>query len=81
MFAGKAIAYPNESPFRFSFKALPTNVRLGSKGLSVTNTLAYYKYSKLPTKKSIYNIGPWLPDMSRRFRPNRLESNSDGMWI
>jgi hypothetical protein len=43
MFAGKARTCPNESAFRFSFKALPTNVRLGWKSLSVTNILAYYK--------------------------------------
>jgi hypothetical protein len=43
MFVGVAWAYLSEAPFRCStLLASPTNVRLGWKGLSGTNTLAYY---------------------------------------
>jgi len=47
MFAGKAGAYPNDtpldSPLEGSFLTLPTNIRLGWKILPGTNTLAYLK--------------------------------------
>ncbi len=39
MFAGKAGAYPRVEHLK---GALPTNIRLGWKGLPGTNTLAYY---------------------------------------
>ncbi len=45
MFAGKTGAYPTE----VDFLALPENVRLGWKGLSETNTPAYYE-------------NPWITD-------------------
>jgi len=45
MFAGKAIAYPSETPFYGRLLALSTNIRLGRKGLRGTNTLAYYEIS------------------------------------
>ena len=48
MFVNKIGAYGNEAPFRFSTvghaPVVSTNIRLGWKGLSVTNTLAYYKH-------------------------------------
>jgi len=42
MFAGKVGAYPSES-LQGRPLALPTNIRLGWKGLPRTNTLAYYE--------------------------------------
>jgi hypothetical protein len=39
----KAGAYPSEVPFRVGILALPTDIRLGCKGLPGTNTLAYYE--------------------------------------
>jgi hypothetical protein len=50
MFAGKARAYPNEAPFRLL--ALPTNIRLGWKGLPGTNALGYYENPKITAVKS-----------------------------
>jgi hypothetical protein len=48
MFVIKIGAYGNEAPFRFSTvgyaPVLSLNIRLGWKGQSVTNTLAYYKH-------------------------------------
>jgi hypothetical protein len=44
MFVGNARAYLSEAPFRcFTLGALPTNIRLGWKGLPGTSTLAYYE--------------------------------------
>jgi hypothetical protein len=37
--------------------ALPTNNRLGWKGLPWTNTLAYYENSEIAAVKIFYNIG------------------------
>ncbi len=42
MFAGKAGAYPS-APLQDRPLALPTNIRLGCRGLPGTNTLAYYE--------------------------------------
>jgi hypothetical protein len=55
MFADKAGAYPNEALYRLGFWALPTNIRLGWKGLP--GTLAYYENSSLTAVKKFYNIG------------------------
>jgi hypothetical protein len=44
MFAGKVGAYPSEgAPLLGRILALPTNIRLGWKGLPGTNALAYSK--------------------------------------
>ncbi len=47
MVVGKAGAYPIEAPcgapLYDRFLALPTNIGLGWKGLTVTNTLAYFE--------------------------------------
>jgi hypothetical protein len=48
MIAGKGGAYPNKASFRLLLArllALPTNIRLGWKGLPGTNALAYYEKS------------------------------------
>jgi len=50
MFAGKARILPEWRnlpgvPLKGRFLALPTNIRLGWKGLPGTNTLAYYQNS------------------------------------
>jgi hypothetical protein len=48
-FAGKAGTYPSAAQFRYSniggLLALAANIRLRSKGLTVTNTLTYYEQS------------------------------------
>jgi hypothetical protein len=55
MFAGKARILPKwrnlqGAPLKGRFLALPTNIRLGWKGLPGTNTLAFYQNSpKKPT--------------------------------
>jgi hypothetical protein len=63
MFVSKARSLPlNGAPERYITgvsKALPTNIRLGWKGMPRTNTLAYYKNSQITTVKMFYNIGPW----------------------
>jgi hypothetical protein len=47
MFKGKARAYPSEAtsgvPLYGRLLASPTNIRLGWKGLPVTNAQAYYE--------------------------------------
>jgi hypothetical protein len=45
MFPGKAGTYPSEAPFRYWSRllVLPTNIKLGWKGLERTNALAYYE--------------------------------------
>jgi hypothetical protein len=49
MCVGKATAYLSEAPFSCSTLGqalvLPTNIRLGWKGLPGTSTLAYYEHS------------------------------------
>ncbi len=50
MFAGKAGAYPSGAPLL----ALPTNIRLGRKGLPVKNILAYYNHSLILDAKSSF---------------------------
>jgi len=70
MFAGKARAYLNEAPFRCSTQGLllysPTKIRLGSKGLPWTNTLAYYENPYITAVKKFYSTGP------RIFKPLQL---------
>ncbi len=44
MFASKARAYPSEADFRYPTLTLPTNIRLGWKDVSGTNTLAYFEH-------------------------------------
>ncbi len=37
---------------------LPLNIRLGWKGISGTNTLAYYEHSQIAAVKSFMTLGP-----------------------
>jgi hypothetical protein len=65
MFAGKAGTYPSDhlsgAPLLGRLLALPTNIRLGWKGLPVENALAYItNIRKLRTKKSFTTLGPVL---------------------
>jgi hypothetical protein len=61
IFVCKAGTYPikdlSGAPLQGSLLGLPTNKRLGWKGLPWTNTLAFSKIRKLLIKK-LYNIGP-----------------------
>jgi hypothetical protein len=63
MFASKAGAYLSEAPFKYStlgkLLALPTNIRLGWKGLPGTIALACIK-SHIYVRKKFYDIGQWL---------------------
>jgi hypothetical protein len=65
MFVGKArsLPYPRVEHLKGASlrlaPALPSNIRLGWKGLPWTNALAYYEHSKLRRKK-FYNIEPRL---------------------
>jgi hypothetical protein len=45
MFAGKALAYLSETPFRCSTLGLASGLTKGWKGLPGANTLAYYEHS------------------------------------
>jgi hypothetical protein len=52
MFVGKTESFPFEEPLRCSrLLALPSNSRLGWKGLPGTNTLAYYENEYITYKK------------------------------
>ncbi len=63
VFGSKAGAYLSEAPFICSTLgqalAFQTNTRLGRKGLSGANNLAYYEKLQLTAVKSFYNISPW----------------------
>ncbi len=50
--------------------ALPANIRLGEKDLSVTNTLAYLAHSQLTAEKSLYH---WHLD--------EVRENFHSLWI
>jgi hypothetical protein len=67
MFVGKARAYPSEVPFRCPTLglalALPTNIRLGWKGLPGTNTL---QKSVNYVSKKFYSTGPLLNSKTRK---------------
>ncbi len=60
MLEGKVGAYPTETPFRCSVLglalALPTNIRLGWKGLPGTNALDYYERLQLTAVKSLITL-------------------------
>ncbi len=63
MFVGKASAYLSGTPFRYPtlggrLLVLPTNIRIGWKGLPRTNTLAYYEHSLIACVKSFITMGP-----------------------
>jgi len=59
MVASKAGAYQNNASFRcFTLLALPTNIRLGWKGLAGTNTLAYYEHLQITAVKSLITLTP-----------------------
>jgi hypothetical protein len=61
MFGGKAGAYsaPERSPPWDRILALPTNIRLGWKGLPVTNPRSLLRAFVNYGRKKFYNIGPW----------------------
>ncbi len=48
------------APFQDKLLALPRNIRIGWRGLSRTNTLAYCKKFIIDGLKKFYNICPWL---------------------
>jgi hypothetical protein len=60
MFARKARAYSSEAPFGYSILgqvlALPTNIRLGCKGLPRTNMLGFSN-SNIADIKSFIKLG------------------------
>ncbi len=56
---GTARAYPSEAPERCStIGVLPTNIRLGWKGVPGKNDPAYYKKIWITAFKKFYRIGP-----------------------
>jgi hypothetical protein len=59
MFAGKAGAYSSGAPLL----ALPTNIRLGRKGLPVKNILAYYNRSLILDAKSFITLARGLRNL------------------
>ncbi len=59
MFVKKARAYPSKPPFRCFIHSC---IRLGWKGMSGVNTLAYYdKLVNYDNKKSFITFGPGQP--------------------
>jgi hypothetical protein len=61
VFVGKAKSLPERGNLsRASLKgmplALPTNIKLGKKGLPGTNTIAYYKNPQITTVKSFIGL-------------------------
>jgi hypothetical protein len=54
MFAGKTGAYPCEAPLL----SINANIKLCWKNLPGTNTLAYYRHSKITSVKSFITLGP-----------------------
>ncbi len=49
--------------------ALPTNIRLGWRGLPGTNTLVYYEHSSITTAKSFITSGPISDFLLIAFNP------------
>jgi hypothetical protein len=45
-----------DAPLDGRLLALPTNIRLGKKGLPVTNTLAYYEHSNITYEISFITL-------------------------
>ncbi len=62
MFVGKAertqVKHLSDAPLKGRLLALPTNIRLGWKGLPGTNILAYYEKSQLTAVKSFVTLAP-----------------------
>jgi len=54
----------SDVPLYSRLLALPTNIRLGWRGLPGTNALAYYEKAILTAVKTFYNIGP-IPGKNR----------------
>ncbi len=52
-------------PFYGRLLTLPMNIRLGWRGMSVTNILAYYESSKITDRKSFITLGPGLSENIR----------------
>ncbi len=60
---------PLPTNIRLGWKGLPgTNIRLGWKGLPGSNTLAFYKNQQITTLKFFYSTGPrtQLPSLRRK---------------
>jgi len=51
MYVGKAGVYLSKKPFRCSILGLTPHIRLGSKGLTVINTLAYHETLEITDEK------------------------------
>jgi hypothetical protein len=47
-----------DAPLYGRLLALPTNIRLGWKGLTGTKTLAYYEHLQITDEKSFITLGP-----------------------
>ncbi len=56
IFVGKAGAYLSSAPVKGTLLSLPNIIRLGWKGLSGTNTLAYYKHMKIEAVKGFITL-------------------------
>jgi hypothetical protein len=65
------------APLYGKFLALPTNTRLGWKGLPGTNTLAYYRNSLITTVISFMIRAPEMKNMNEVFNLNLFFLNSD----
>jgi hypothetical protein len=69
MSAGKAGTYPRVEHLKVDSlgwaPAFPANIRLGWKGLSGTNALAYYENSKITTVKSFIRLAPESPTTTK----------------
>jgi len=58
LFADKAGA-PYTLHFKGKLIVVPSNIRLGWKLLSKTNTLSYYDTELITLVKKFYSTGPW----------------------
>ncbi len=58
IFASKAWDYLSEAHFRYSTLDLPTNIRLGWKGLPGTNALPCYEDLQILGVKSLITFAP-----------------------
>jgi hypothetical protein len=67
------VEHLKEAPLYVRLLALPTNIRLGWKGLPGTNTLAYYEYSYITDVKVFIILGPGI-NGNYQFRRGRLAS-------
>ncbi len=84
MFVSKSGAFLSKTHFRFypleMLLALPTNIVLGWKGLTGTNTLAYYEHFYITVVKGFIILGPVGKFFQSEVRLSKFKSLTPFSW-